>query len=192
MGRRKGGQTKKISRPMKTEAEKVADVARVAGVPDAQISRGDHVVTTVVDLSGELSGKRMSMVKVLLNRGGTAVDRWIARDEKGLFLEPQQNAIRYCRTLWARADGNLTATDPSLDRVDAPLGWSQHEAMTELAKLKGLMPRLYWEVYENVCRFDEEAGTAGSSIATNSRSAIDAAKTTVAFAASLIAMWRRL
>ncbi len=134
----------------------------------------------------------MSIVKVMLNRGGTAVDRWIAGDRAGLFQEPQQLAIRYCRNLWARADGHITAIDLTADKVDAPLGWAQHEALIELSKLKERTPRPYWDVFENVCRFDEEAGVAGSRLASNSRSAVDAAKTTVAFTASLIAMWRRL
>ena len=82
----------------------------------------------------------------------------------------------------------MTAIDPGADKVDAPLGWSQHEALTELHILKTSIPTRYWDVYENVCRFDEEAGVAGSKIANNTRSAVDAAKTTVAFVASLVAM----
>lgn len=69
---------------------------------------------------------------------------------------------------------------------------SQQEALDELCRLKQRTPRPYWDVYENVCRFEEEAGVAGSRIAINSRSAVDAAKTTMAFTASLIAIRRRL
>lgn len=153
---------------------------------------GNYQEGTVVDLSGELGGKRMSMVKVMLNRGGTAVDRWINNDRAGLFGESEQRAIRYCQNLWTRAEGNLKAVDHSADVVDAPLGWAQQEALVELKQLEARVPRQYWDCYENVCRFDEEAGSAGSRLANNSRSAIDAAKTTVAFTASLVAMWRRL
>jgi len=149
---------------------------------------GIYAEGTVVDLDGSLGGKRMSMFKVMLNRGGTAVDRWIANDRAGLFEEPQQMAIRYCRNLWHKADGGLSAIDPAADKVDAPLGWAQSEALAELDSIKRGIPRAYWDVFENVCRFDEEAGVAGSKLASNARSAIDAAKTTVAFAASLIAM----
>jgi len=155
-------------------------------------SKGDYVEGTVVDLSGELGGKRMSMSRVMLNRGGTAVDRWIANDKNELFGESEQRAIRYTQNLWVRAEGNLKAIDHSADVVDAPLGWSQQEALVELGKLTERIPRPYWECFENVCRFDQEAGVAGSRIASNSRSSIDAAKTTVAYTASLIAMWRRL
>jgi hypothetical protein len=177
-------------RPMKSETERVAEMARAVGVPEAQIPRLG--MGKVVDLSGEL-GKKNSIINVLVNRGGTAVERWIANDRAGLFEESQQRAIRYTQNLWARADNQLRAIDHSRDVVDEQVeGMSQQEALDELARLKGRTPRPYWDVYENVCRFDEEAGTAGSRLATNSRSAIDAAKTTVAFTASLIAMWRRL
>src|SRR5688500_10756997 len=56
---------------------------------------GDYHPGTVVDLSGDLGGRRMSMVKVMLNRGGTAVERWIHNDRAGLFGEGEQRAIRY-------------------------------------------------------------------------------------------------
>jgi len=189
MGKRK---TRRAARPAETPQQKVQRIAKAIGVPEAQVQRGGFEETTIVDLSGELGGKRMSMVKVLVNRGGTAIDRWIANDTLGMFGEPQQRAIRYCENLWIRAAGQISSIDHAADRVDAPLGWSQQEAFVELAAIQKRVPPAYWEVYENVCRWDEEAGVAGSKIATNSRSAVDAAKTTVAFTASLIAMWRGL
>jgi hypothetical protein len=128
---------------------------------------------------------------VVLNRGGTAVDRWFISDRNGMFEEPQQRAIGYCRVLWHRASG-LTAMDPTAERLDCQEGLSQQEALDELQDLKRRIPRPYWDVFENVCRFDEEAGVAGSTLANNKRSAVDAAKTCVAFTASLIAQWRRL
>jgi len=190
-GAKKATTSRKVKRAQKTDAERVAERAIAIGVPPEQV--GGLVETKVVDLSGELGGKPMSIATVLLNRGGTAVERWIANDKAGLFEEPQQRAIRYTQALWSRADGNLRAVDPARDVVDQAVeGLSQQEALDELGRLKDGMPRRYWDVYENVCRFDEEAGVAGSRIASNSRSAIDAAKTTVAFTASLIAQWRRL
>jgi hypothetical protein len=176
-------------RPIKTEAERVADLAQAIGIPERQWA--NLGMGKVVDLSGELGGKRMSIVNVLVNRGGTAVERWMAKDK--LFEESQQRAIRYTQGLWVRAEGKLRAVDPTRDIVDEMIdGMSQQEALDELHRLKSRVPNPYWDVYENVCRFDEEAGTAGSRLASNSRSAIDAAKTTVAFTASLIAQWRRL
>lgn len=176
---------------MKTEEQMVQDLAQSIGVPERQWA--GLGMGKVVDLSGELGGKRMSIVNVLVNRGGTAVERWIANDKAGLFEEGEQRAIRYTQGLWLRADGQLKAVDTTRDVVDDYIdGMSQQEALDELGKLKGRVPRPYWDCYERVCRFDEEAGTAGSRLASNSRSAIDAARTTVAFTASLIAQWRRL
>ncbi|WP_267395552.1 MULTISPECIES: hypothetical protein [unclassified Sphingomonas] len=175
---------------MKTDAQKAAELARAIGVPEAQIP--NMSIGKVVDLSGEL-GEKMKTYDVLINRGGTAVERWFANDRAGLFEEPQQRAIRYTQSLWIRAASQLRAVDHTRDVVDEQVeGMSQQEALDELQRLKDRTPRPYWDVYENVCRFDEEAGTAGSRLASNSRSAVDAAKTTVAFTASLIAMWRRL
>lgn len=179
----------------KTVQESIEDLARAIGVPDEQVHGLEE--TMIVDLDGSLGGRRMSMVKVLVNRGGTAVERWMANDRQRptaqrIFGESEERAIRYCQNLWARSEGNIQAIDPGADRVDQPLGWAQQEAWVELKRIQARVPDAYWRCYENVVRFDEEAGAAGSRLATNSRSAIDAAKTTVAFTASLIAMWRRL
>jgi hypothetical protein len=172
-------------------AEKVNADARLVAelVPAEALKHGAYLVQTVPGPSIVVGGKeKITTMKVVLNRGGTAVDRWIAGDRAGLFEEPQQAAIAYVRNLWTRASATGRAIDLTVDRVDAPLGWSQNEALDELMRLKDGVPRAYWEVFENVCRFDEEAGVAGSRLATNSRSAVDAAKITVAFTASLVAM----
>lgn len=183
--------------PEKTAEQEGAEFASAIGIPEQHIARGGFVMGKVVDLDGAVGGKRMSIIRVLLNRGGTAVERWLSSDEKRpssqrLFGESERRAIHYCQNLWTRAEGNLAAIDPSMDRVDAPLGWAQQEAMCEIKRLAERVPAPFWACFENVVRFDEEAGKAGSRLASNSRSAIDAAKTTVAFTAGLIAMWRRL
>lgn len=190
MGRAKAKRAPKIRRQPRTEREQVEDLARSIGVPEAQIpSLG---MGKVVDLIGEL-GEKNRIIPVLVNRGGTAVERWIANDKRDMFGESQQRAIRYSQALWARVDGNLRAIDYTREVVDEQVeGLSQQQALNELNLFKERIPRPYWEVYENVCRFDEEAGKAGSRLASNSRSAVDAAKTTVAFTASMIAIWRRL
>jgi hypothetical protein len=183
--------------PRMTEGQRIELIAKAVGIPDEQVKRGGLEEGVVVDLDGSLGGKRMSMVTVIVNRGGTALERWMSQDRRKptaerLFGAHEERAIRYCQNLWARADGGLSAVDPTADRVDAPLGWAQQEAMTELKRLAERVPRAFWDCYENVVRWDEEAGKAGSRLANNSRSAVDAAKLTVAYTASLIAMWRRL
>jgi len=103
MGRAKGGASAKIKRMPKTEAqraqERVATLAERIGIPAEQ--RGNLVEGKIVDLAGEL-GAKMTVIPVLINRGGTAVERWINGDKAGLFEEPQQRAIRYTQQLWAR------------------------------------------------------------------------------------------
>lgn len=183
---------RKTRRPAETEQQRIERLARTAGVPDAQIGRGYLAETTIVDLSGELGGKRMSMAPVIVNRGGTAIDRWIHRDPAGLFGESEVRAVRYAQNLWRRLECTMRAVDPAADVVDAPLGWSQQEALVEIKRLEGRIPPKYWTCFENVVRWDEEAGVAGSRLANNARSAVDAAKTCVAFTAGLIATWRRL
>lgn len=189
--KRKSAKAKAMTAEQLEQVQLVAK-AREAGIPEHRIASGHLGMSKVVDLDGSLGGKRNSIVPVIINRGGTAVERWINNDRQGLFGESEQRAIRYCQNLWERAEGNMRAVDPSADFVDGPLGWAQQEAMVELKKIEERVPRPYWSCFENVVRFDEEAGTAGSSLANNNRSAIDAAKTTVAFTASLVAMWRRL
>lgn len=174
------------------ERRRVAALALSVGVPKEQVQRGGYESTFTVDLAGELGGRKMSMVPVLVNRGGTAIDRWFANDPYLMFGEKEKLAIEYCRALWIRFEGALYAIDHRTDLVDSPLGWSQQEAMVELKFLEAKIPAPYWSCFERVVRWDEEAGKAGSRLANNDRSAIDAAKTVVAFTASLIAMWRRL
>ncbi|WP_198354410.1 hypothetical protein [Sphingomonas sp. MA1305] len=155
------------ARPMKSEAERTGNLARSIGVPGAQIP--NLAMAKIVDLSAEL-GEKMKVVNVLVNRGGTAVEQWFGRDPAGLFDEPQQRAIRHTQALWSRADCQLRAVDHSRDVVDNQVeGMSQQEALDELKWLKDRMPRPYWDVFESVCRFDEEAGVAGSRLASNSR-----------------------
>lgn len=185
-------QSTKIKRaaPAPTSEEmarkRIAAKAQEAGIPDAIVP---HLVEfNVVDLSGELGGKKNSIVSVLLNRGGSAVDRWI---NSQAFNLSQERAIRYTQGLWVRADGKLRAVDTTRDRVDEMIdGMSQQEALDELHRFKAQFPRDYWSVYENVCRFDEEAGVAGSKLANNRRSAIDAARTCVGMTSAMIAQWR--
>lgn len=157
-------------------------------------AHGRYEDEKIVDLSGELGGRRMSIVNVKINRGGSAIDRWIATDPAGLFGEPQRRAITLVQALWRQADRGVVAIDPTRIVVDSglPESWSQQQALDRLNYYSKRIPAPYWSVFENVCRFDDEAGVAGSRLATNSRSAIDAARTEVAFVASLIAMWERL
>jgi hypothetical protein len=125
-----------------------------------------------------------------INRGGTPIARW-ARE--GQLSETQAAAIHRCLFLWERA-GRHTGLVQDLLKVigqQPSSGWAQQEALDELMALKSVVPRNAWEVFENVVRFDQPAGTAGSSLANNRRSAIDAARIAVCFVADMLAIrWR--
>src|SRR5687768_10194132 len=69
---------------------------------------GDYRSELLVDLTGELGGKRQSMVRVLRNAAATAVDRWLKQGGPG-FEEPQRRAIDHVRGLWA-----ITGNGPRL------------------------------------------------------------------------------
>jgi len=155
--------------------------------------QGDYREATVVDLTGELGGRRNSMVKVMLNRGGNAVDRWINDRNNRLFDEPQIEAIEHCRRLWARIDSKQSVMLGDGIR-GAGVGQAEHDALCQLDDYKrrlGGALRPFWEVFENVVRFDMAAGQAGLALSSAGRPAEVAARTTVAFVAGMISQWMR-
>jgi hypothetical protein len=167
-----------LSRQAQTAAEKIANDEPLVNTFAA--SHGDYVAP------GKLGDARHAR----LNRGGTPIARWRT---DGRLNDPEWAAIQYCIRLWDRAGRNKITQD-YLQAVGQPpaSGLAQQEALDELAKFKGRIPFKHWQVFENVCRFDMPAGEAGSTIATNRRSSIDAAHVCVCFVANLIAMWKRL
>lgn len=121
----------------------------------------------------ELEGNR---ARVVINRGGSTVQRWLSGPHDHHIGEAEKAAIRYCLSLWQRID----CKGPRVIRVDCDAeGASEHEALAELASFKARIPARYWDVFENVCRF-ELAATARHT------------KVTVGFVAGMIAMWRGL
>ncbi|NIJ07219.1 hypothetical protein FHS31_000815 [Sphingomonas vulcanisoli] len=126
-----------------------------------------------------------------INRGGTPIARW---RQAGVLDERQCAAIDYCIRLWERAGRHTGLVMDLLKIVGQPpsSGWSQQEALDELSWLKGKIGSPWWDVFENVCRWDEPAGRAGSKLATNKRSSVDAAQLCVRFVADLIGTWVNL
>lgn len=132
------------------------------------------------------------MRKALLNRGGTAIDRW-QRD--GLLSDTQLVAIAHCRRLWRFIDcgprlvANLDRTVFGCPGNGNP---REIEARDDLHRMKNGFPLAYWDVFENVCRHDEPAGTAGSRLAGDNRTAASAARLVVGMVADMIYMRERL
>lgn len=171
-------------RKIKTPEQIAAKVAKDVGVPDIQVVRGITVTETLAE-NGTKLGKTVRFLYPM------RVDRWLAEGGPG-FEEPQRRAIDHCRTLWHRLGscGNLVANYEGVGGGSDGSGWSQHEALAQLAEYKKDFPVYVWSVFENVCRFDMPAGTAGSHLAKHLPQQIQAAKSCVGFVASKIAEWR--
>lgn len=152
---------------------------------------GDYGEATVVDLSNELGGGRQQTYKVLLNRGGSAIERWINEQDSKLFGRSQVEAIKHCQRLWARIDygGSIVGRIGPAGSGD---GMAAEEARNELGRYKDNLHPSWWNCFENVVRHDMPAGIAGEQMANNKRTSVEAAKLATAFVASMIAMWRGL
>lgn len=126
----------------------------------------------------------------LINRGGTPVARWKAAKP---LSDSQVAAIDHCEMLWSRLGGKALVMD--LTRIPGAgqgTGWADQEALDDLKRIKGYFPASWWAVYENVSRFDEAAGFAGSALTTSRNDQVTAARTTVQFVADVIAVKERL
>ncbi|MES3152538.1 hypothetical protein [Sphingomonas faeni] len=180
----------KIKRVQKSPAERLADAVtakgEAIGVPAIQIARGLHAVVNVPLRDAD----RVVTEHTLINRGGTPVARWKAAK---LLSDSQAAAIDHCEALWARLGGKGLVMDLSrIPGAGQGNGWSEQEALDDLKRIKGYFPNKYWAVYENVCRFDEPAGFAGSALTECRNDQVAAARTTVQFVADVIAMKERL
>ena len=126
----------------------------------------------------------------IVNRGGTPVARWL-RD--GKLTETQHLAIAHCWRLWELVGLNPRTTASYGERMAGQANEERRavtliEAREDLYRIQGYIPKAYWDCFENVCRFDEPAGIAGSKMGFGGRSGIERAHTVVCFVADLIAM----
>lgn len=122
-------------------------------------------------------------------RDSSIVEKWFREGATG-FDEPARRAIADCVTYWARM-GSARVTAPYGERIAVSThdnDYTQQEAADEIAFRKKLVPRAYWDVFENVVRHNEPAGVAGSSFANNPAQRIASARAIVGFVANIIAM----
>ena len=180
----------KIKRAVKTPAQRAAERVQAKGeaigVPAIQLARGTY---EEVDVPLR-DGGRVVTLKTLVNRGGTPVARWKAAN---LLSATQVAAIDHCEALWARLGGKSLVMD--FDRIPGGgqgNGWSEQEALDDLKRIKGYVPAKYWDTFENVVRFDEAAGVAGSSLTAVRSDQVTAARIVVQFVADVITMKERL
>jgi hypothetical protein len=156
---------------------------------------GDYRPALVVDLDGVLGGKRQSMVRLLVNRNVSTVDKWLFEGGPG-FESPEAASIDHVRGLW-RIVGNgarvIGRYDPSGVRGSAVRPEKDEtylSALLTLGEYQKQFPARIWEAFENVVRWDEPAGVAGSRMANHPAERRAHAKACVGFVASKIAEWR--
>lgn len=114
--------------------------------------------------------------RVLLNRGGSTIQRWMNTQPDDVLGDSERAAIRYCQRLWSRLDYR----GPKVVHVDnGGAGEAEHEALAELSALKIKLPLRHWSTFENICRFEQTADNRHT-------------KVTVGFVAGMIALWRGL
>jgi len=112
--------------------------------------------------------------RVVINRGGSTVQRWLNGPHDDHIGAAEKAAIRYCISLWQRIDRK----GPRMVRVDGDnTGLSEHEALAELAGFKRRLPRMPWRVFEDICRFELPSSARH-------------ARVTVGLVASMVALWK--
>jgi hypothetical protein len=152
--------------------------ARVAALDDRKASAKQPPVTPEAARHGnyqegytEIDGQRRA---VLINRGGSTIQRWLNTPPCSILGDSERAAIRYCQMLWARLDYK----SPAVVIVDNGRdGMAEHEALAELAAIKIRFPSKLWDFFENVCRFEHPAKDRHD-------------KVRVGFVAGMVALWR--
>lgn len=179
MGR---GSTKPKSDPLTQRPDEthLQFMARLAAQKDREAAKQQPLVSKEAAANGqyeegwtELDGIR---ARVMINRGGSTIQRWLNMPPDDVLGDAERAAIRYCMMLWARLDYK----SPALVVVDNGRdGMAEHEALAELSALKIKLPIRYWNLFENICRFEMNAGTRHDRVS-------------VGFVAGMIALWRGL
>jgi hypothetical protein len=144
----------------------------------------------LVNTYAEQHGDYDRNLRFVINRGGTTVDRWI---KSGDLTMNQQAAINHVQGLW-NVIGSTARLVANLDRTVFGSPGEGHireiEAREDLARFKALFGS-YWDVFENVCRFDMAAGVAGRTVRSGDR-ASTAALAIVKLIADMIYTHERL
>jgi hypothetical protein len=162
--------------------QRANEMTQAPAVNDFAMRQGDY------EQSGEFGMAR----KRLVNHGGTPIARW---KKAGLITEHQTAAINHCLRLWELTDTSARLV-ANLDRTvfgsPGDGNMAEIEARNDLQRIKGGFPFAYWAIFENVCRFDEPAGVAGSKLAEDDNTRRTMARTIVCMVADMIYMRERL
>ncbi len=123
------------------------------------------------------------------------VQRW---KRAGRLSDSQIDAIALCEALWAKCGLRQKLTASYGERM--PLGCDNEwiavheiEARRDLKRIEGYCVPWQWEVFENVCRFDEGSGTVGAALGFNgSKATMAATLMVIRCVADIIAREERL
>lgn len=160
---------------------------------DRSVVDEDQARLVVITPEQRAKGTYVGERRVVNNHDPVA--RWISSQR---LTEGQQAAIRYVGRLWSLITLSAPLTANYGVFVGGGCGCSELraaneiEAREDLHRIRGYVPPAYWQVFENVCRWGEQAGVAGGALGYGPRSAADRAHTIVCFVADLIAMKERL
>lgn len=123
------------------------------------------------------------------NKVSGTLDKWI--EEGGIgFDGGAVTFIRDCQAKW-EIIGNPPVTAKYGERIKGGTGdgLTAHVAKQDIEYYQSLLNAPpYWAVFENVVRWNQPAGIAGSDLASNPASRIASAKTVVGMVASVLAM----
>jgi hypothetical protein len=155
-------------------------VEALDGPTPEQSLNGEYERETIIH--GE-SGRRETVHR----NKSDILEKWI-RDGGVGFEKGAVQVIRDCQFYWSRCNGpRLCAQYGERMPRGQSDGTGETEALSELAHMAKGVPPEFWSIYENVCRFGEPAGYAGSAWAKNTAQQIQSAKVTVGMVASFIA-----
>lgn len=122
------------------------------------------------------------------------VKRW---EESGRLSTNQAVVIAMCRRLWELAGLRQKITATYGERMPHGIqhelrALTEIEAREDLHRIQDYVPRAYWNVFEQCCRWGEPAGVAGSTLGYGDRNAETRAHQIVVFVADVIAMRERV
>jgi hypothetical protein len=131
-------------------------------------------------------------LRTYVNHGGTPLARW---RKAGMLSDSQNVAIDHCIKQWSLIGGS-SGLVANLDRtVFGSPGEGNHreiEARESLHRMKEHVGHKYFNVFENVIRFDEPAGQAGSRLTDANSKRQTMAFACVQFVADIIVLKERL
>lgn len=157
------------------------------GPTPEQIAKGDTERRFVTH--AETATKAMAHISA-----HSPVERWIRAER---LSDSQIAAIALVRGLWGKCGLKQRTTANYGERLPVAFEneWAavhKIQAQRDLDRIESYVPAHWWECFENVCRFDEPAGVAGSSLGYGSRNAEVRAHMIVVCTADLIAREERL